>query len=81
MATRDDSNDEHSKWTGGYVKVFELIEAINSLSNEIRILACEGDGVVSPVDTSRDAAVAGNVFCQVNAMGEQEHAPKLQFGI
>ena len=58
--------------------MLKLVEAFDSLCNEIWVLTDESDGIGTPVHTGGNTAIASNVFCQVNAMREQEHATKLQ---
>jgi hypothetical protein len=54
---------------------------LDGAGDEIGVLAGDFDGVFGPVDVRVDAAIAGNVFRQVDAVGEQEESAKLQVGI
>jgi hypothetical protein len=67
--------------SGTYVKLFEFVESLDGLCDEIGVLACHCDSIGNPVDVCCDSAIACNVFSQVYAMCEQKHSAELEIRI
>ena len=55
---------------GWYIEFLEFVEARDGNGDEIWVLRGHCDGIFSPIYVSIDAAISGDVFCEIDAMCE-----------